>query len=70
MAGSGAVVVRVWNENAGLVDEVTERKPVGKQITELLTGRYAPGVYFYQVSIQYDSGSGEKTGILKFAVLR
>jgi hypothetical protein len=70
MAASGKVKIQVWNENAGLVDEVSETKPAGSQISTLLTGRYAPGVYFYQVSMDYDSGSSEKTGILKFTVLK
>jgi hypothetical protein len=70
MAGSGKVIIRVWNENAALVDEVTDQKPGGDQITPLLVGRYAPGVYFYQVNMQYDAAPAEKTGILKFTVLK
>jgi hypothetical protein len=70
MAAAGKVSIKVWNENAGLVDEVTDQKPAGNQITRLLTGKYAPGVYFFQVSQQYDSGATAKTEILKFTVLK
>jgi hypothetical protein len=70
MAKPGKVTIRVWNEGAGLVDEVRETKPAGSQISELLTGRYAPGVYYYQVKMDYDSGESENSGTLKFTVLR
>jgi hypothetical protein len=64
------VKIKVWSESADLVDEITEIKPAGTQISALNIGRYAPGVYFFEVAIQYDSGGSDKTGILKFTVLR
>src|ERR1039458_2072785 len=51
MAGSGQVELRVWNEKAELVTQVTDQKPAGVQATPFSISGFASGVYFYSLVI-------------------
>jgi hypothetical protein len=70
MKGPGTVKLRIYNEAGGLSAYIEERKPQGAQISSISAGKLAPGVYFCIASLSCDSGSREKSGIMKFIVLR
>ena len=69
MAGSGRVELRVWNEKAELVAQVTDQKPAGVQVTPFSISGFASGVYFYSLVIVYDSGTTQKLSPRKFVIL-
>jgi hypothetical protein len=52
------------------VAELSQEKGCGVQETELNLDRFAAGIYFYQVSLFYNSGQVEKLKINKFLVQR
>jgi len=70
MAESGLVKIRVYNEIGELVDALEESKSVGPQNSSINVGKFAPGVYFYLLSLHYDTGNTEKHAKQKFVVLR
>jgi hypothetical protein len=70
MAGSGALKIRIYNEAGNLVDEVEELKPAGAQFSRVKVSAFAPGIYYYLISLSYDSGNSEKMGPKMFGVLR
>ncbi len=70
MAESGSVDLKILNENGELVAEITDWKPAGVQVTPFSLSRFAPGVYFYLVTLNYDSGRTDKIKVHKFMVVR
>ncbi len=69
MAQSGQVDLKVWDEKAELVTEVTDSKPAGVQVTPFSIAGFANGVYFYSLILTYDSGQTQDLGPQKFAVI-
>ncbi|HTC20623.1 MAG TPA: hypothetical protein VK859_07245, partial [bacterium] len=69
MAGAGNVDLKIWNEKAELVARVTDQKPGGVQVTSFSIAGFASGVYFYALTIQYNSGLVQKIGPQKFVIL-
>ncbi len=69
MASPGNVTIRIYNEAGDLADEIDDSKPAGLQTSQVSTGRMAPGVYYYLLSIRYDSGGSENQGVQKFVVI-
>ena len=69
MAQSGQVDLRVWNEKAELVTHMTDSKTAGVQVTPLSIAGFGTGVYFYSLTLTYDSGTVEKLGPKKFVIL-
>jgi len=70
MQEAGAARVMVWSESAELVADVNNNEGSGPEKTVLNIQSWAPGIYFYRVILQYDSGRMEKIKPGKFAVLR
>ncbi len=68
MTGPGRMKLILWNEAAEKVAEVTDTKPAGNQSTPFSLAGLAPGVYFYSVTLSYDSGSTQKIRVQKFAI--
>lgn len=69
MEEPGRADLRVWNEKAELVTHVTDSKPAGVQTTTFSITGFGPGVYFYALTLNYDSGQVEKLGPKKFAII-
>lgn len=69
MAQSGQVDLRIWNEKAELVAHVTDSKSAGVQITPFSIAGFGTGVYFYSMTLTYDSGQVKKMGPKKFVIL-
>lgn len=69
MAAPGQVDLRVWDEKAELVTHVTDSKPAGVQTTPFSIAGFGSGVYFYSLTLTYDSGSTQKLGPQKFVIL-
>jgi hypothetical protein len=69
MTGSGSVKIRVYNEAGDLVGTADENNAAGLQTTRINTAGMAPGVYFYLLGINYDSGMSENQGLKKFVVI-
>jgi len=69
MTESGKVELKIWNERAELVSDVTDQKSEGLQVTSFTTSSFGSGVYFYSVVLTYDSGKVEKIKPHKFAVI-
>ncbi|HEY5038291.1 MAG TPA: hypothetical protein VIJ93_04385 [bacterium] len=69
MAESGRVELKVWNEKAEIVDDVTDQKSAGVQVTPFSISAFASGVYFYSLILTYDSGKVEKIKPHKFVVI-
>jgi hypothetical protein len=60
MAGNGRALIRVWNASGHLAASLEEVKGSGVQQSELNIVSFAPGHYFYQVELRYDSGGVER----------
>lgn len=68
MAGAGRVDLKAWNEKAELTARVSEARPKGVQVTSFSTAGFATGVYFYALTLTYDSGRVEEMSPRKFVV--
>ena len=68
MAESGTAEIRVYNEVGNLVTQVEDSKPTGVQMSTIHTAWLAPGVYFYILNLNYNSGSSDKHKLKKFVV--
>lgn len=60
MAESGRALIRVWNASGMLAASLEEAKPAGVQQSRLDIQSFAPGHYFYQVDLRYDSGKEDR----------
>jgi sugar lactone lactonase YvrE len=69
MTGPGRMKMTVWNEAAERRAEVTDQKPAGSQSTAFDISGWATGVYFYALTLNYDSGAVQKLPPQKFAVI-
>jgi DNA-binding beta-propeller fold protein YncE len=69
MAQAGAIELKVWNWKGGWVGQVTDQKPAGVQVTPFDISGLATGVYFYDLKITYDSGSGVTIPPQKFVII-
>jgi hypothetical protein len=69
MAESGQMDLKIWNENGELALKTRDRKPAGVQVTPFSPSGFTRGVYFYTVTLLYDSGNSERLKPGKFAVL-
>jgi len=70
MVSSGSIELKIWNEKAELVDEVTDQKTTtGVQITPFNIVGFASGVYFYTLTIHYTSGQTQTLSPQKFVIL-
>ncbi len=70
MAESGRMDLKIWTYSGELAAGITDRKPAGVQETPFDLTRLAPRIYFYAVTLSYDSGRIEKIKPRKFAVIR
>jgi hypothetical protein len=68
MSQIGNMRMEVWNQNGEWVARVTDRKTAGTQSTPFDISRFAPGVYFYSVTLSYDSGQVTRMKTGKFVV--
>ena len=66
MREAGTMKLRVWNAAGNLVATLNDHKGAGNQISYLPISAFAPGHYFYQVTLAYDSGDEDnfKTQVL------
>ena len=69
LAESGLVELKIWNERAELVDDVTDSKSAGVQVTPFNVSGFASGVYFYSLILTYASGKVETIKPHKFVVI-
>jgi hypothetical protein len=69
MAEAGTMYLRVWNEKAQLAMEAQDQKPAGVQTTDLDFSGLATGVYYYILTLNYQSGRTEQIEAQKFIVL-
>ncbi len=60
MAESGKADIRVWNASGVLAGSLEDTKPAGVQQSELNIQAFAPGHYFYQIDLKYDSGREDR----------
>ncbi len=56
MAENGTAFIKVWNASAQLAASLQEVKSTGGQESQMDITSFAPGHYFYQVDLKYDSG--------------
>lgn len=70
MAESGTLDLQLWNQNGERISEITDRKPAGPQATSFSLTGFAPGIYYYLATLNYDSGMSERLKMEKFAVIR
>ncbi|HET9869325.1 MAG TPA: hypothetical protein VFR02_02340, partial [bacterium] len=63
------VRLTVWNEAGEKITEVTDHRGAGVQATAFSVAGWSPGVYFYGLTLSYDSGGVEKPPLGKFAVI-
>jgi hypothetical protein len=69
MADSGSVKIRVYTEEGRLADTIEEVKRKGWQSSPVSVGKFAPGVYFYILNMNYDNGSTDIKPRHKFVVI-
>lgn len=60
MAGSGTAFIRVWNASGVLAASLQNAQSTGIQQSVLNIQSFAPGHYFYQVDLKYDSGGEDR----------
>jgi hypothetical protein len=70
MTGSGNVDIKIWNSNGEMVTEVTDRKTSGVQLTPVNISRFTAGVYYFTLTLKYDSGTSETSKPKAFAVVQ
>ena len=70
MAGPGIMTLKIFNRIGELAAQVAERRPAGVQASSFSVSGFAPGIYFFTVTLNYDSGRTEKPKAGKFAVIR
>jgi streptogramin lyase len=70
MAQAGGMEFKLWNQNGELVETLTDHKSAGSQTTPFKISGFASGVYFYILTLRYDSGSTQKSKVGKFVVLQ
>ena len=69
MKASGGAVIRVFQAGGDPAALVRARHDQpGKQRTPLTVSAFAPGVYFYRIDIEYDSGSRTSLPLSRFIV--
>jgi sugar lactone lactonase YvrE len=69
MTSAGSVDLKIWNEAAERVAEVTDQKSTGVQVTPFSVAGFASGVYFYTLTLSYGSGDVEKLPPHKFVII-
>ena len=69
MTGSGSVSIRIYNEVGSLAVTLDENKQAGEQVSSFNASGIAFGVYYCLVSIKYDSGGTDKSGVMKFLII-
>ena len=69
MAESGDADLKIWNLKAELVTRVSGQKPKGVQITPFNISGVPSGVYFYSLTLRYDSGRVEEIKPKKFVII-
>jgi len=70
MAESGIMDLKILNENGELAADITDRKVTGVQVTPFQLSPFSPGIYYYVVTLHYDSGRSERLKTGKFVVTR
>jgi hypothetical protein len=60
MAENGQAFITLLNDGGDVVGSVNEVKSSGVQMTDLDIRSFAPGHYFYLITLKYDSGRVEK----------
>ncbi len=70
MASGGQMDLRILNENGELALHATDSKGAGVQVTPLNLAPLVPGIYYYVVTLTYNSGSVDRIKTQKFAVVR
>lgn|GEM_PF-5913831 len=70
MSEAGRAQILVRNERGDLLADLSQDQDCGVQQTDLALGRFAAGVYFYQVNLFNGSGQEEKLKLHKFLVQR
>ncbi len=60
MGESGKADIRVWNASGVLAASLEDTKPAGVQQSVLNIQTFAPGHYFYQIDLKYDSGQEDR----------
>jgi pectate lyase len=60
MASGGTALIKVWNASGQLAASIRDIKPSGQQESDLNIQAFAPGHYFYQTDLKYDSGGEDK----------
>jgi hypothetical protein len=69
MEGPGRMKLTIWNEAAERRAEVTDQRPEGSQSAAFDISGWASGVYFYALTLTYDSGVVQKLAPQKFAII-
>jgi hypothetical protein len=70
MAAAGEMDLKIFNENGELAADITDHPSAGIQITPFSLSSLASGVYYYVVTLTYDSGQKVRLKTHKFAVIR
>jgi hypothetical protein len=68
MAGNGTATIKVWNASGVLTASLQDAKPAGIQQSTLNIQSFAPGHYFYQIDLKYDSGGEDRSRTQVLAV--
>jgi hypothetical protein len=66
----GKVEIAVFNEAGDLASTLSDDLGAGPQVLRATIKDFAPGVYFYLLSIHYSSGKIERQAPHKFVVVK
>jgi hypothetical protein len=67
---SGQASITIFNSAGAAVAHLQDPRPAGLQVWTFHINAYAPGVYYYRVTLQGDSGKSSSLPTGKFRVLR
>jgi hypothetical protein len=65
----GRAKLSVWNAAGQLSSQVEDHFGEGKRLLHLTVKDYAPGVYLYQLTLDYDDGRSVQGPVKRFAVI-
>jgi hypothetical protein len=70
LEAAGKVEIAVFNEAGDLASTLSDERGAGTQVLNATIKDFAPGVYFYVLSIKYVSGKIERQAPHKFVVIK
>jgi len=63
------VWIRIYNQVGNLADTITDAKSAGWNSSQVSVGKFAPGVYYYVLTVHYSDGGTQVDEARGFVVI-